>query len=231
MLVKLFITLFLWITIGEVQRNIHQRWQSQLHQYVAPNGKINYSDWQKEAYTLKAYLQALKDYPPQNYWTTADHKAYWINVYNAAAIHLVLEHYPLKSLCDIENPWKKIVFEIEKQDLSLEAIENKLREMEDPRIFFALHRASVSSPILSSKVYRSRSLEEQLEQASKKFLSDTTKNKYQKNECRISKILLWNLEDFKPLEVQLKLIRKYTCIEVDQKTKFLYLPFDWRLNE
>jgi hypothetical protein len=231
MLLRVLILLLLWFTTATGQRNIHQRWEDQLERNVSSTGMINYSDWKKEAHALNSYLKALEDHPPQPYWTTTDRKAYWINVYNAATLALVLEHYPLQSIQEIDSPWEIEVFKLSDRALSLKAIENLLLEMGDPRILFTLHRAAVSSPPLSKKPYRSYRLEEQLQAAAINFLNDPTQNQCHKDKSHLSRIFLWFFKDFGGLEQKITLLQKYACTEVDLDTRFSYLPFDWRLNQ
>lgn len=231
MIIRAMILLILGVNMAMAQRNVHQRWEAQLERYVAPEGMINYSDWKRETHALKAYLKALEDHPPQPYWTTDNRKAYWINVYNAATIALVLEHHPLQSIRDIDDPWKTPVFQWGNRSMSLKAIASLLLEMGDVRVLFALHRAAVSGPALSRKAYRSAQLEEQLETAAISFLTNPAQNQCHKDKSKLSRIFLWHFMDFGPLEQQLVLLQKYGCKEVDQKTRFRYLPFDWRLND
>ena len=120
MFYKVFVPLLLVICGANAQRNIHERWEQQLEYFVAPNGLVNYKEWQKEQHALRAYLQALEDHPPQTYWTTANRKAYWINAFNAATIAKVLEHYPLQSVKDIYLFRNTVVFKINNQSLSLD---------------------------------------------------------------------------------------------------------------
>jgi hypothetical protein len=231
MFYKVFVPLLLVICGANAQRNIHERLEQQLEYFVAPNGLVNYKEWQKEQHALRAYLQALEDHSPQTYWTTANRKAYWINAFNAATIAKVLEHYPLQSVKDIDLFRDTVVFKINNQSMGLKSIENKLREMKDPRIHFALHRAAVSSPDLSRKVYRSNTLEDQLEEATIKFLKDPDKNKFQEDIGRLSQLFQWYCEDFGPPNGRLAFLQKYACSAIGEKTKFQYLTFDWRLNE
>ena len=143
----------------------------------------------------------------------------------------MLEHYPLQSVKDIDHVRDTVVFRINNQSMGLKSIENKLREMKDPRIHFALHRAAVSSPDLSRKVYRSNTLEDQLEEATIKFLKDPDKNKFQKDLGRLSQLFQWYCEDFGPPNGRLAFLQKHACPAIGEKTKFQYLTFDWRLNE
>ena len=231
MILRAMIFLILGVNMAVAQRNVHQRWEDQLQRYVAPRGVVNYSDWKKETHALKSYLKALEDHPPKPYWTTTNRKAYWINVYNAATIALVLDHHPLQSIKDIDAPWETPVFRWGDQSMSLKAIEGLLLEMGDPCILFALHRATVSGPDLSKQPYRSSTLGEQLQTAAIKFLNDPGQNQCHKDKSHLSRIFLWYFKEFGSLEQRDTLLQKYGCTGVDQKTKFRYLPFDWRLND
>ena len=231
MIFRAIILLILGVNMAVDKRNVHQPWEDQLQRYVNPRGVVNYRDWKKETHALKSYLKALEDHPPQPYWTTTNLKAYWINVYNAATISLVLDHHPLQSIKDIDAPWGTTVFRLGDQSMSLKAIEGLLLEMGDPRILFTLHRATVSSPDLSRQPYRSSTLEEQLQTAAIRFLNDPSLNQCHKDKSHLSPIFLWYFKDFGSLEQRVTLLQKYGCTEVNQKTKFRYLPFDWQLNE
>lgn len=227
MISRAFIMVVLGLNMGMTQRSIHDRWEAQLERYVSIRGAVNYADWKKEAHGVQAYLSALEDHPPQPYWTLTDRKAYWINVYNAATISLVLQYYPLCGMQEIDARWEAPVFCWSGRSLSLKSIEKLLLEMQDPRILFALHRASVSSPELSRKAYHGPILEEQLEAATIKFLSYPSLNLF----LLLSMIFHWYKDNFGTAEEHLALLKKYICKDIDQKTEINYLPFDWRLNE
>ena len=190
----------------------------------------NYHDWKKEEHALYSYIQALQNHPPKPYWTKSNRKAYWINVYNATTIALILKHYPLQSIKEINTPWKAKVFIWKKRPLSLKAIEDILRQFNDPLIMFALHRATVSGPQLSKKAYRGNTLEYQLQSAATIFLNDPNQNQCQEDTPRLSRIFLWFIKDFGSFDKKLTLIQKYGCTGFNKKTKLQYLPFDWRLN-
>lgn len=114
----------------------------------------------------------LKTAPPE------DLKAFWINTYNAFAIQAVLESYPLPndsfgrfpsgSIQSIRNVWDA-KHPLAGSMISLNQIEDKLRDMHDPRVFLALCRCSRGSPQLSPHAYNQTYLEDQLEAAANNF--------------------------------------------------------------
>lgn len=213
------------------QRNLHERWETQLQRYVTAEGRIHYGLWQSQKHDVVAYLRALADHPPQPYWTLADRKAYWINVYNAATIALVLEHYPLRRLMEVPLHEQRIVFTTPKRHWSLLDIERQLRSWKDPRVLMALHRASVSGPDLAKEAYRSTHLEHQLDRAARRFLQNPIKNHCKTQNGRWSRLLLWYAKDFGEEKQQQRFLKKYGCGVVTPRNEMKYLLFDRRLND
>ena len=106
-----FLYLFFFFTLRPVaQKNIHAPWGQMLKAYVAPSGKVNYAEWKNESKKLGEYINTLAQMPPQKTWPKTQQLAYWINAYNALTIQLILKHYPLKSIKDLNKPWDKVVF-------------------------------------------------------------------------------------------------------------------------
>jgi len=80
---------------------------------------------------LAAYLANLGDARPSA-MTPDEKKAFYVNAYNAMAIGIVLDRYPIKSIMDVDGAFKKIERRIGGETLSLDGIENKLRSQDDP---------------------------------------------------------------------------------------------------
>jgi len=64
----------------------------------------------------------------------AEQKAYWINLYNVLTAKVVLDHYPVKSIRDIDissglfsvGPWDAKLLTIEEERISLNDIEHRI---------------------------------------------------------------------------------------------------------
>lgn len=107
--------------------------------------------------------------------------AYWINLYNALTVKVVLDHYPVKSIRDIDispglfasGPWGKKLVTIEGRTLSLDDIEHRILRpiWNDPRIHYAVNCASVGCPALAKQAYDARQLEDQLDRAATGFIN------------------------------------------------------------
>jgi hypothetical protein len=146
---------------------------------------------------LAAYLSNLGDARPKE-MSDDERKAFWINAYNAMAIAIVLEHYPVRSIRDIAGAFQSIRKRIGGEMLTLDDIENRLRETRDARIHFAIVCASKSCPPLARKAYRARSLSADLDAQGRAFVGDPSKNVIDRADERLalSKIFDWNRKEF-----------------------------------
>jgi hypothetical protein len=190
---------------------------------------------------LKNYLSALSQNAPNNStWSEAQKLAYWINVYNAFTLDLILEHYPVASIKDIgssiqipflNTPWDKKFILIGSEMYSLNEIEhNILRKLfKEPRIHFVINCASYSCPKLRNEAFEAEKLEHQLTDQAINFLSDTTKNVITPNHLKLSKIFQWYRFDF-PSNLQ-EYIGSLTNTSIHAEVDIDYLPYDWGLNE
>lgn len=146
---------------------------------------------------LAAYLANLGDADPSK-MSPEEKKAFYINAYNAAAIATVLDKYPVKSILDIDGAFKKVTHRIGGEMLTLDAIENKLREDKDGRIHFAIVCASKSCPALALRAYTAAGLSADLDRQGRAFVNDPSKNEIDrtKGKAALSHIFFWNRKEF-----------------------------------
>lgn len=210
----------------------HSLWNALLKKYVSASGKVNYKGFINDKVALQSYLDLLSEKIPANDWSKNAKLAYWINVYNAFTVKLIVDNYPLKSINDINNPWKTKFFSLQGKKYSLEEVENDiLRKMNEPRIHFAINCASFSCPNLLNQAYTSSKLESQLQTVTKSFINDTTKNKITSNEIKISEIFNWYAADFKTSNTSIiDYLNKFSTIKIDDNAKVSFMNYDWSLN-
>ena len=135
----------------------HKPWGRFLAVYLSMgNDGINRLDYGNVS---KAHRQMLKQYIgqlsalPISQYSRAEQRAYWINIYNSLTVDLVLSHYPVKSITDIDispgffsfGPWDKKLVRVERQMLSLNDIEHRILRpiWRDPRLHYVLNCASL----------------------------------------------------------------------------------------
>lgn len=239
-----------------------------LERYVE-KGDVHYRLWQKNQDRLKLFLKSLETLSPEEFETfTPDQKhAFWLNVYNALTIKVVLDHYPIhgnstqypaNSFRQIPGDWENGKFNVMGKEISLYDIEHdKLRrEVHDPRSHFAVVCAANSCAHLNRKPYLGSHLQNQLEEATRRFLRDPNNLSFDKKRSTfmVSKIFSWFTLDFAakagytkmpfPPPADEDIIIDYTRaympsdlynevneLRKQKRLKFDYLPYDWGLND
>lgn len=217
----------------------HKTWTALLQKHVADDGNVNYKGFITDKQILTVYLNGLSDAAPGNHWTEAEQLAYWINVYNAFTIKLIIDNYPLESIKDISkglpminSPWDIKFFKIGGIPIDLNTVEHEIlrKQFNEPRIHFAINCASISCPKLRNEAFEADILETQLEDQTRGFIHNPNKNKISASETSLSKIFSWFESDFKVVggfQNLLKLHQK----DYNPKNSIRYLDYDWNLNE
>ena len=125
----------------------HADWDAFLQANVKPNRSgIHVVAYGKVS---AAYRKALDAYVARMQTVTItkfsrpEQRAYWINLYNATTVKVVLDHYPVQSITKINispglfanGPWGKKLLKIEGEDVSLNDIEHRILRpiWKDPR--------------------------------------------------------------------------------------------------
>jgi hypothetical protein len=189
-------------------------------------------------------LRALEAAPPPA--TRGQALALWINAYNILAIDMVLRHYPVESIRDIGSLWRPVwkhdAGNAANRAVSLHEVEHEiLRPMGDPRIHAAIVCASTSCPSLWRRPYSASHIEEELDDAMRRFLANSEKGlqiDLAKQRMRVSQIFKWFAEDFDALGGVAASIRRHApetprrWLETSGRNATIdYLEYDWSLNE
>ena len=211
----------------------HKAWDQLLKKHVSPEGWVDYRGFEGDKRNLVSYLENLGKRPPGEDWSQEAILAYYINLYNAATVLLILDHYPLQSIRDIPRPWTKKRIRIEDKSYSLGELEHRiLRKMGEPRIHFALVCASVSCPKLLPGAYLEETLESQLQEVTRDFINDPARNRPSPETAHLSRIFKWYRGDFENQNTSLiDFINRYLAQPLPTETPVSYLPYDWSLNE
>lgn len=211
----------------------HSLWNSLLQKHVSDLGNVNYKGFRSDIVGLRAYLSLLSENPPQDTWSKDDTLAYWMNVYNAFTVKLILDNYPTKSIKDIKGPWSHRFIRIGEKWYTLNDVEHRIiRKMNEPRIHFALVCAAVSCPRLYNKAFTAKRLEDDLSMLTKGFLNDPDKNNLSENSIKLSKIFKWYGGDFKKNGASLiDFLNEYSNTVIAENAKTSYMDYNWSLNE
>ncbi len=244
-LALLFTSLSTGLVRGEFDHS-HATFDGVLKQHVK-NEKVDYAALQKNPAALNTYLDTLAAVPESSYksWEKDQQMAYLINLYNAATLKLVIDHYPVNSIRDIAKskggPWKQKVVRLFGNNQNLDYIEHVLLrpKFKDPRVHFAVNCASIGCPALRAGAFQADKLSSQLDEQGRVFLRDTSKNRLdvKSKTLHLSAIFDWFKADFtgKSGSVE-KFVAPYLS-ESDAKIvlggglKMSSIDYDWSLNK
>jgi len=217
----------------EVIRPNHTAWNELTKKHVTGAGNVYYTGMRANSSKIETYLEHLKNTPPKSDWTKNEKLAYWLNLYNASTVYLIVSNYPIKSITKINGgkPWDKKFIKSGDKIYSLNDIENKIirPRFKDPRIHAALNCAAKSCPEMMSGAYLPKKLSTQLTKQVKAWINDGFRNKITADKIEISQIFDWYKVDFK--DGVIAFINKYGSVKVNENAKISYLEYDWALNE
>lgn len=211
----------------------HSQFDALLKKYVNTDGLVDYKGFANDRPLLNGYLNQLAELDPNNEWSVQELLAYYINLYNAVTIELMLDHPDVESIKDIKGAWTKGRARVQGRTLSLGGIENGiLRKMNEPRIHFAINCASISCPPLLRQAYTASEINEQLEMATTAFIN-SEKNNITETKAELSSIFKFYTKDFyrNGSESLLPYINKYSKIDVEAGSPVTFLDYNWGLNK
>lgn len=237
----------------------HVQWNRLIAAHVSwtNDGTVSVADYAgfaRDRDPLRTYLASASKVSKSTFdgWKKVDREAFLINVYNAATVELILTGYPdLKSIKDLggllSSPWKKDVIDLLGKKRSLDDIEQTMlrgaADYSDPRIHFAVNCASIGCPALRPEAYVGSRLSSQLDDQTRRFLRDRSRNRYEPGKgVQVSKIFDWYAEDFdKHAGGVAKFLAKYAdSLGLDSAAAgklesgalpISYTDYDWQLND
>ena len=239
----------------------HAEWDGLLQKHVRVQGggiatQLDYSGLAADRVELKAYLAEVAKVPRSTFdsWPNAAQLAFLINVYNASTADVILEEYPnIDSIRDIgflfSSAWNKKFASLFGELVTLDEIEHGMirgsGRYQEPRIHFAVNCAAIGCPALRAEAFVSDKLEMQLEDSTKKFLADRSRNYYDNDRIYISRIFDWYREDFEKgwggIDSVAAFLAKYAAeLDIDDAIasqlraddiRIRHLRYDWGLND
>lgn len=229
----------------------HSAWTNVLRKHVRGDA-FDYAALKKDRAELDSYLAALHAVQPADTqtWTREQQYAFWINVYNAHCISLVLSEYPVDGIKDIGGwfspVWKKAFIEMpafhpsgKAGKLSLDDVEHAILRptYKDARVHAAVNCASVGCPPLRNEAFVADRLDAQLDEQCKNWLADARRNKidWSKSKAELSAIFDWFKDDFvRDAGSVQNWIAKFSVggeALAGAKLSISYLDYSWKLND
>ena len=240
-----------WLTFDAAStRSVdHTAWDGLLKTYVSthPDGlnRVAYgavTDTDKAK--LSDYIGRLSA-TPVGMLNRAEQQAFWINLYNALTVQVVLDHYPIASIMDIsispgffsKGPWGKKLISVAGEPVSLDDIEHRILRpiWKDPRLHYAVNCASVGCPNLIARAYRADDMDAMLTANARAYTNSPYGVRIDAGKVVASKIYDWFQADFGGNEKGvLAHLLKYadgpTKVALEQARGIDDYDYDWRLN-
>ncbi len=232
----------------------HAVWDELLERYLVtddPSG-VNLFAYSRVSATDRA---ALQQYLFMLQAVTVDslnrdeQMAYWINLYNALTIALVLDHWPVESIRVINpgggslfsrGPWDAEVAQVQERALTLNDIEHRILRpiWQDPRIHYAVNCASFGCPDLQPIAFTGADMEPMLEQAAITYINHPRGVEADGRVLRLSSIYDWFSEDFgDSRESLLQHLNRYAAPDLRRDLEpflagngRLRYRYDWAIN-
>ena len=188
----------------------HSAWARFLGTYVKPDGnglnRVSYGAVTgPDRAALNSYVNALAGTKISTF-NRAEQRAYWINLYNALTVKVILDHYPVDSIRDIDispglfsdGPWGKPLVTIEGEAVSLDDIEHRILRpiWRDPRVHYAVNCASVGCPNLMTRPFTASNADELMDRAARDYINHPRGARVADGKLVVSSIYEWFQEDF-----------------------------------
>ncbi len=191
----------------------HGEWDHLLAQHVKPGSdgisRVAYGRFSAaDKAALARYLAEMQALPISRY-ARAEQRAYWINLYNAKTIQLVVQKYPVASIRDIRlggsiasrifgGPWAAETLKVEGLALSLDDIEHRILRpiWRDPRTHYAVNCASLGCPDLAPRAYTAARMEAMLDEGAAAYVNHPRAATVERGKLVVSSIYVWFVEDF-----------------------------------
>lgn len=257
-LILLSLSVFVSFTVHGANFD-HKHYEAILNRYVKPDVSIDgvlvtavdyaalAEEAKKQNSNYSALLNDLASFNPETLDSREDKIAFWINVYNIAAIKTLVDHYPVDSIRSrkinwLGLPWNRKVITVGGKEYALGQIENDilLDTFKDLRIHFAINCASVSCVNLLQEPYRGPTLSRQLEEQGRRFLEDQQKGvriDREKKRIYLSQIFKFEKKRFDKLAGgAINFILPYLRSEdrefvKKEKLTVEYLDYNWKSND
>ncbi len=192
---------------------------------------------------LKAYLADLQAVDPTAL-SCDEAFAYWINLYNALTVDLIVDNYPLSSIRTLwsgfrPGPWARRLAEVNGDRLTLDQIEHGILRpyFNDNRVHYAVNCASVGCPNLAHEPYTGDTLEDMLQAGAEAYANHPRGFRIEADGTVVaSSIYSWFQEDFGGDEAGvIDHLKEYGNSDVQASLSGVSdidtFEYDWSLND
>ncbi|MEM7291970.1 MAG: DUF547 domain-containing protein [Pseudomonadota bacterium] len=186
----------------------HMPWAQFLFRHVRTNtdgiNRVDYANVSTDSRdNLDAYLNQLQQVEITRY-SRDEQRAYWLNLYNALTVKVILDNFPVESIKDIKSgffspgPWQLELATVEDVAITLDDIEHRILRpiWRDPRIHYGVNCASLGCPNLLENAFSAANTDQLLDDAAQDFVNHSRGADVVGGKLRVSSIYQWFVDDF-----------------------------------
>ncbi len=227
----------------------HGAWSLFLAEYVDtrhPSGinRVGYSQVEPgDRRRLDGYLEYLQGIAVSRLERN-EQFVYWVNLYNAFTVKLILDNYPVSSILKISTglvdtgPWDMKLLKIEEQEVSLNDIEHRILRpiWKDNRMHYAVNCASEGCPNLQAVAFTAENVDSLPAKAARDYINHARGVDFRDGRVHASSIYKWYRSDFGSSDAALiEHWREHAGADLARKLSNYRRPirydYDWDLNE
>lgn len=192
---------------------------------------------------LEAYIEALQKIDIGTYNREVQ-LAYWINLYNAKTLDLVLERYPVDSIRDIggglfvSGPWKLKLLHVAGEKLSLNDIQHRILRpiWDDGLSHYGVSCAAIGCPSLRTQAYTAANVYRALHDNARDYVNSEQGVHITDNKLLASKIYDWYAGDFgHSQQAVISHLRRFSApaqsAQLDALERIDGYRYNWALND
>ncbi len=236
----LFFTAPVTAQAGSIDNSIYARL---LDKHVQ-GGLVDYKGLKADQAELEKYLGILAEVKVPAL-SENEAFAYFINVYNAWTLKLILDNYPgIDSIKDIgsffKGPWSIEFVKLRNKTVTLDDVEHEIMRprFQDPRLHFVVNCASMGCPRLHDAPFEAETLDATLDMLTSKNINDPYFNSFSNGELKLVKVFDWYGEDWGGEQDKIAFVRRYAKGELQRKLENWsgeidvdYMDWNWALND
>ena len=225
--------------------SVNRTYATLLKDIVTPDGLVRY-DVLGESPRRRSLQAIVAVYAKADLPSGDDEKlSFLCNAYNVNVLKMVVGETAKEdftSVMDIPGFFDTLSITVAGKQMTLNGLENEqIRPMGDPRIHAALVCAAMSCPPLRGEPYTAKRLDEQLNDQSRRWINDPTRNGIdEQGRLGVSMIMQWYGDDFSvdPYRGVVGFVRTFAepagpigrRLSRGDAPQVHFLKYDWRLN-
>lgn len=227
----------------------HADWSRLIAAYARPSAdgvvRFGYGSVTKvDRAALDAYVAKL-EVTPISTFNRREQFAFWANFYNALTVKVILDHYPVASIRDIDispgffadGPWGAKLATVEGEKVALDDIEHRILRpiWKDARIHYIVNCASIGCPDIPPVALTAENADKLMNDGAVAYVNHPRGVTVKDGRIVVSSIYAWFDEDFGGTEAGvLDHLRKYAkpglAAKLAGRDSYNDDAYDWKLN-